>query len=130
MTLNEAFQSAIKEGMTVYNCSLLISPNAIFRDLVGKRGNVITSMSVNNDVALDILYVNAGDKTLSVLKRAEEALALSRPIVFVSVKVLKTYTFSIKDILDYMISIGYMNLRLEGSAYAFTYEFEPSRVLL
>jgi hypothetical protein len=130
MTLNEAFRSAIKEGMTVFNCSLLISPNSIFRDLVGKRGRVLTDMTVDNNTVLDILYVNAGHKTLSVLKRAEDALMLNRPIVFVSVKVLKSYTFSRKDILDYMISVGYMNLRLEDNAYAFTYEFEPSRVLL
>jgi hypothetical protein len=130
VTLNEAFRSAIKKGMTVYNCSSLVSSEAVFKDLVGRYGIVITGTTVDDDLAMDVLYISVGPKTLSVLKRGERALTLNRPIVLVSVKVLKSYAFSRKDILDYMISLGYMNMRLEGDNYAFTYEYEPQGVLL
>ena|ERR1039458_9689022 len=130
MILNKAFHSAIKEGMTVFNCSSTVSAELVFKDLVGKKGKVITGMTVDNETPVDVIYINAGYKTLSVLKRFEEALTLSRPNVFISVEILNSYTFTIKDILNYMISIGYMNLKLDKGQYAFTYEYHPSKVLL
>lgn len=129
MDLNSALHSAIKEGMTVFICSNLVSPQ-IFEELVGSQGKVIGGMPVKNDVDMDVLFVSAEYSTLSMLKRAEEALTLSRPIVFVSVRILKSYTYSMKDILDYMISIGYMNMKLGSGQYVFTYEHHPSTVLL
>lgn len=142
MNAVETIQSAIKEGMTVFDYSLDTDKvSGLFEKLVGKKGNVISikpntkTVAIDNilvDMHIDVIYINIYAKTLPFLGGAEDALRRDRPIVFIVVNknVIQKHGYSIRDIKDFMLSVGYMNLKLAEDYYAFTYEYEPNRVLL
>ena len=142
MTIIEAIHSAVKEGMTVFD----YSPDgdevsALFQKLVGKKGKVtsirpttktISLDNITGDKHIDVLYMNVQGKTLPFLGGSEEVLKRDRPIVFIVVDkdIIQEHGYDTKDIRDFMISAGFMNMRLDKGQYAFTYEHHPSRVLL
>lgn len=139
----KAIRNAVRKDMTVFDYSPMDDKySSHFQELVGKKGKVISIVPNSKTVSLDsvlenthvdIIYANIQGKTLPFMGAAEDVFKRDRPITFITIdkySLPSKHGYSIKDIRDFMLSVGYMNMKLARDSYVFTYEHHPSKVLL
>lgn len=84
---------------------------------------------------VDVINIDVEGAELNVLHGAEELLRRDRPVIFASLhrESIKPYGYSVRDVEDYMVSLGYYYERLAEDHEIhtiFTYGEEPRGILL